>query len=209
MAHKNKYNNYKYLISNYIKENKNLFIVVAIFCAIGVAIGMLVFFSGNSFLTILTSKHQNLISYITGSAKLSKLFWSNLFLGLICITFLFVFTLHYNMRFLAYAYLSYQSGVFILASLTIISYYKIYGILNFIFLMLPINIIMLAIYIFILSIFINRAKQQFKYKQQFMNTFNQGFFIKVGIAIAALVIVNITANYIIPLIIRGVYIINY
>lgn len=197
-------------IFNHLKQNYSILIWVAVFCVIGIIIGIILVFGEKSYLNLLTTKNQNMLGYISGSASVFKYFWTRLFLGIFALMLLFIFCLNYYSSFLGYLYFAYQTAVCTVACGTLISYQGFSAVLNTIFLIVPSNLILLAILAFCFSVFVSRAKCQLKFKQSFVNSFTlNNFWFLFIVCLILIVALNIIVSLCIPLIIRGIYIIYY
>lgn len=210
MAQNKNINKYLYNISGHLKKNYAVLIWVAIFCVVGIIVGLVLVFGEKSYLSLLTTKNQNMLGYISGSASVFKLFWSRLLSSLFAMLIIFVFSLNYYSGFICFLYFAYQSAVCTLLCGTLISYQGFSAVLNTIFLIVPSNLILFAVLAFAFSIFFSRARQQNKYKQNFANSFSQNNFWQLTVvALLAIIALNIAIGLLVPLIIKGIYLIYY
>ncbi len=203
-------NTYKYIITDHLNSSKGCFVIAGISCIIGIVIGIILAFGTRSYFNLLTNNNQTIIKYIAGSASLTELFWSRLFSTMLAIIILFICSLHYYSSFLGYCYLTYQSALLAIISKTIISFYGFSGVINFIFLLLPTNLVLLTLYILLFSIFVRRAKLTYRYKTNFCSSFlSDNFLLKSAVMLVIFIAVQIVFNLLLPLVIRAVYLINY
>lgn len=210
MANKKDLSNNIYSIKEHLKQNIPLFVSVGIFCVVGIAIGIFLLFSEKSYISLLTTKNQNMLDYISGSASIFGIFGSRLATNMLALIIVFSFCLNYFTSFFCYFYFAYQCAICTLMCGTLISYYGLSAILNTILLIVPSNIILLGVLAFAFSVFANRAKMQYKYKLQFWSSFADNNFATFSVlSILLLVSLNIITGLIVPLIIKGIFQIYY
>lgn len=204
------FNSLNYIITDHIASSKGIIFFAILASLIGFCIGIVLVLGEKSYLGLLTSGDQNLLKYISGSASITGLMWQRLLSMLLCVLILFLCCLHYYSHFFAYCYITYQSALTTIMCGTVISYYGFSGIMNFIFLLLPANLVLLAFYILTFSVFARRARLQYKHKTGFISSFMQDdFFTKVLLLSLCFAAICIVFNLIIPLIIKAVYFIVY
>ena len=210
MANNKHINQYAYNLTSHLKKNYAVLIWVAVFCVVGIVIGLALVFGPKSYLNLLTAKNQNMLGYISGSASVFKLFWSRLFSSLFAMLIIFVFSLNYYTSFFSFFYFSYQSAVCTLVCGTLIGYQGFSAVLNTILLIVPSNLILLSLLALVFSVFFNRAKRQIKYKQGFANSFSQSNFWQLSlICVLAVIALNILISLVVPLLLKGIYLIYY
>ncbi len=210
MTKQRNFYHYKYIVLDHIRSNTFVFILSAICLIIGIIVGVILICGEKSYLGLLSTNNQTLFGYITGSANSFSLFYKRLFLGLLAILILFVCCLHYFSCFLAFAYMAYQSALCTLTIGSIVSLYGLSGIFNCIFLLVPANLVLFTLFIMFISVFYSRAKMQYKYKQNFIDSFKQSQFnIKLCLLLGVFLVVNIVLGLILPLIIKAIFIVIY
>lgn len=197
-------------LTDHLRGNIATLVRVAIFCVVGIVIGIVLLFGEKSYLALLTTGNQNMLGYISGSASVFAIFWKKLFKCLFANGILFIFCLNYYTSFLGYIYLGYQSAVCTILCGTLIKYQGFSAILNTILLIVPSNLILIFILAVSFSVFVQRARTQNKYKQTFVNSFLTGNFNLVSITcIFAILILNIATSLLVPLLIKGISLIYY
>lgn len=210
MANKKDLKNDIYSIREHLKRNISLFVCVGICCVVGIIIGIVLLFSEKSYISLLTSKNQNMLEYISGSASTFSIFGNRLAMSMLALIIIFAFCLNYFTNFFCYFYFAYQCAICTLVCGTLISYQGLSAILNTILLIVPSNVILLIILAFAFSVFENRARAQYKYKQPFWESFSHNNFVTFSVLlILAVVALNIITGLIIPLIIKGIFQIYY
>lgn len=197
-------------LTSHLRQNIATLIWVAIFCVIGIVIGIALLFGEKSYLSLLTTGNQNMLGYISGSASVFAIFWKRLFRCLSACCILFIFCLNYYTSFFGYLYLAYQSAVCTIMCGTLIQYQGFSAILNTILLIAPSNLILLFILAVSFSVFIQRARTQNKYKQTFANSFSGSNFKLLSVVCLIFILaINVLASLIVPLIIKGISLIYY
>lgn len=210
MTNKKEFTNSIYTISDHLKHNISTFVWVGIFCVVGIVVGIVLLFGEKSYISLLTSKNQNMLGYISGTASIFSIFGSRLATSMLALIVVFAFCLNYFTSYFCYFYFAYQSAICTLVCGTLISYQGLSAILNTILLIIPSNIILLIILAFSFSVFAGRARVQYKYKQQFWSSFSNNNFIQfLLLSIVAIITLNIITGLIIPLIIKGIFQIYY
>ena len=204
------FNSLGYVITDHISSSKTIIFFACLASIIGVATGIVLVLGEKSYLGLLTSGDQNLLKYISGSASITSLMWHRMLSMLLCVLILFLCCLHYYSHFFAYFYLTYQSALTSIMCGTVISYYGFSGIINFIFLLLPANLVLICFYILTFSVFARRAKLQYRHKLGFGSSFTQeDFFTKLLLLTLCFAVICVVFNFIIPLIIKAVYFVVY
>lgn len=199
-----------YSLKDHLKQKAYVLIWVGVFCVIGIIIGVILLFGEKSYTSLLTTKNQNMLGYISGSVSIFSLFGNRLATCMLALIIVFVFSLNYFTSFFCYIYFAYQSAVCTLVCGTLIAYQGFSAILNTVLITIPSNVILLAILAFAFSVFSSRAKVQYKYKQPFWSSFsynNYAYFLILSVL--ALVVLNIITGLVVPLIIKGIYQIYY
>ncbi len=206
MAISYKFENLKY----HFKENAMLYVFAVVFALVGLAVGIYISLTGYKYTALLSPADKNMFGYITGTASYSSIFYSRLYDVLICVVIIFVLTLTSYTGILAYIFLGYQMALIVLSSAALITLYGITGILNVIFLVVPINIVNIVLFAFTLAIGLERANEQRRYKLGFVASFKEtNYFFKLLLSAGALFVVCLVSSFVLPLFLKSFVVINY
>lgn len=153
-----------------------------LFCFfVGLVIGVVVIFSSDNYIKLLTTENKILYSYINGSAETAVLFWKKLILFFTPLVLIFLLGLNYYLSLLSYIFITYQSTLLILSCGAIIKTYGFSGFFNVLFITMPTNLIYFAVLMFYVATCVVRSKQALKVKM-FKSGFDEYFWIKTLIA---------------------------
>lgn len=195
---------------SHLKRNLAVLIWVAIFCLIGLIVGLILLFGDKSYLSLLTTKNQNLLGYISGSTSIFANFFSRIAICIFALMIIWLFCLNYFSSFFAYIYFAYQSAICTIVCGTLISYQGFAAVINSILIIIPSNIVLLSILAIVFSSFKERAKNAYVYKQSFAFSFKQSnFTLFLALGLLAILALNIVFGLVFPLILKGIYLIYY
>ena len=202
-----KYNVKKLSISKseikfHFKENKTLYFMLFLCLIFGFVIGFVLAFSSTNFVQLLTSSNKSLYAMINGTADYMGLLWKKFFGFAFPVVLLVVLNLTYYISLFGYLFITYQSALFILSCAAVIKTYSVSGVLNVVFLMIPINIVFFAVLFFAEVICLNRAKLAFKVKQ-FSYGYDSVFFLQIVICVAMLFLVSLFACVVYPMFLKN------
>lgn len=170
--------------------------------AVGVVIGIIVVFSTENYHLILSSKNKILYTYINGTAPLGSLFWGQLTKFLIPMVLIFVCCLNFYSGIISFIFITYQSALSVLTSSALISLYGFSGVLNVIFVLIPINLIYFAILGYFVTVNFKRCVCSKKYRY-FAYGLGKEFFISVFSCLIAAVLLSILSSFVLPLFIKN------
>ena len=146
-------------IKIHLKQNKGLYFCFVFSMLVGLVVGFVIVASNDSYLALLTSDNKVLYSIINGTAKSAELFWRKFLNFIIPLALIFLLSLNHYAGYLSMVLVGYQSSLFVMSSCSIISVYGVSGVLNFLFLSLPINVLYLLTLIFYSVVCLKRSKQ--------------------------------------------------
>lgn len=197
-------------IKDHFRRNKSAYIFICVTIIIGVVLGIYLWVSDYSYLSLISSSDKILMDYIKGEAEYFSIFYSR-FINVI-LSFLIVFVLNITAytSILSFIFVGYQSLLTILTIASVINLYGLMGVLNVIFLILPINIINLIIMSVFLILCKERAVKQLKNKMNFMESFFENNFLKwIIVCLLFGIVLCIISSFILPIFIKSFVIVSF
>lgn len=170
---------------------------------IGLILGLIISFVSDSYYNLLTSSNKVIYKMLNGTIDSSVLFWNKLLVFLVPLILFFLCSLNYYSSFLQVAFVVYQSTLLVLSCSAIVLSYGFSGVLNILFVTLPVNLLYFAVLIFYGVTNMSRSKMAFRYKN-FLEGFNQVYFIKTLISVLSVLILCFIACVIYPVILHNV-----
>ena len=165
------------------------------FCFIlGVVLGIVVAVSSDDYLAIINSSNKNLYSLINGTGDWLKIFWKQIKLFTAPIILILIFGLSYYTIWFGYVIIIYQSSLLILSSVALSKIYGISGLINVIFLIVPINLFNFGILCYLVVVCVSRSRWSFKHKD-FKFGYNKNYFISVGFVLLAVVLLSLFSSF--------------
>lgn len=159
----------------YLKRNKNILICLLICLVFGILIGIFVSVSSETYLSILSTKDHVFFDYVNGTVSLSnqasKLIINNLIFEII----VFLLCLNYYSGLVTYALISYQSTLLFFVISATISEFGFSGAMISLLIILPINLVSLAINLLFALVCLARSYESLKFKS-FKNGFDRRTF---------------------------------
>jgi len=203
-------NSYFFSFTNHLKKSTPILILVTCLYVLGIILGIVLLFGEKSYLSLLTNKNQTLLGYISGNVSVFKLFFPRLFSCLFSVAIISACCLTVYTSFIGIIYLVYQAAITTIVCGTLIHLQGFSGVLNTLFLILPSNLILLSILAVVFSIGYERSRQAKKYNLAFSNSFQHcNYWSNLIICLIAILALNILFSIILPIIIRGIYLIYY
>lgn len=174
-----------------------------LFCfVLGLILGLVIMFSSDNYLKLLTSENKIMYPFINGTAEKSVLFWKKLLGFSIPLVLLFGLGLNYYMSLLSYIFITYQSSLLILSCGAVVKTYGFSGFFNILFVTLPINILYFALLIFFGVTCFVRGKAAHKAKQ-FIYGFDNEFFFKVMISFILVLVLCVCVCVVYPMFLKN------
>lgn len=186
----------------HFRENSSYYFSFFVCLIIGIIIGIIVVSSSENYLNIMTSKNKLLYSYINGTVSISNLFWNQLYKFLLPLLLIILLGLNFYSSFISFVFITYQASILVLNGAAIISLYGLSGILNFLFIMLPVNLMYFAVMAYFIALIVNRARLAQKYKD-FSFGFNRDLFFRLAIAFAIIILMCILTSLIYTLFLKS------
>lgn len=176
-----------------------------LFCMlVGIVLGFVVVFANDSdsYLKLLNSENKSLYSYITGTAETGAIFWRTFMTFAIPFALIFVLNLNFYTGLTSYVFITYQSALLIMSCASVAGTYGVSGIINIVFVMLPVNLLYFCVMAFFAVTCISRSKLSHK-TRTFKIGFDGVFFLKIALGFAAVLLVTIIACLLYPLFLKN------
>lgn len=161
-----------------------------LFVLIGIVIGIFIVATSERYLSLIKADDKVLFDFINGKATFSKQMFRLLSKFVFPLIVLFLFNLSGYTSFLSFLFLSYNGVLFFMSSYAVIAEFGFAGALSFIFLFLPVNVLVIAEMIFFNEVCWTRGNLAKKYKRFFFG-FDESFWIKILFVIAAALVVSV------------------
>ena len=184
--------------------------LILFFTIFGFCLGIYLSLTGYKITSLLVTNDKLLFDYITGTASYISIFYSRMKTMLIAVVIILFCNLTYYTAFINYIYLTYQSALIVLSCGGIISLYRLSGILNVIFFIIPINLLTLLSISFLIVVSLERSRNAYKFKIPFRDSFNQlNYYSKFGYGMLLMLVNIIFASLVLPLLMRSLTIIIF
>ena len=164
----NKYSIYD--LKYYFEKNKKIYLFFLFFFFVGIIVGIVIAFSSDSYLTLLTSKDKVLFDYVNGKADFGKQLVKIMLSFLVFQAIVFLLNLNFYSGLVSFVLVSYQSSLLYLSISALISSHGFSGVLTTLFLILPVNIILIGVNILFAGFCVVRSYEALKLKR-----FSYGF----------------------------------
>ena len=195
----NKYSVYD--LKYYFSKNKKIYLFFLFFFFLGIIAGIIIAVSSDSYLTLLTSKDKVFFDYVNGKADFGK---QSMKIILSFISFqiiVFLLNLNFYSGLLSFLLISYQSSMFYLSLSALILEYGFSGVLTSLFLILPINIVLLGMNILFSGFCLIRSYNSLKQKQ-FSFGFDKNFWIIILMFFTFEIIYSYMISFILMLVLK-------
>lgn len=150
-----------YDVKFYLKRHSLSYISFLVLLLVGVVFGVLIGLASDNYLKILNKENKVLYSIINGAFSSGSFFGKKLVQLIIPLIVIFLLNLNFYVGLLSYLIIAYQSGLLTLTIFAMVSVYRISGVLNVILIVVPINLVYLAIMIFFASACVARSRSAF------------------------------------------------
>lgn len=195
---------------SHFKENSFRYVLIIVSCAVGVCLGIYFAVSGFSYVSLLTSGDKNMFGYISGTAEYGSIFWSRFLSLFLCVVLIFCFNIIRETAFLNYFYLAYQMCLIVLSASAIITVYGLYGIINVILFVVPINLVNFCLLSYLSVLSMDRAYFWKSFRTTFVSSFKEVSYVKKFlITLSLLFVFCIVYSFVFPLILKSFVVVNY
>lgn len=182
-----------YDFKEYFQKNKKVFLLLLFFFFIGIIAGIFVAVTSDSYLSLMTTRDKVFYDYVNGKADFSKEVVKLIFNFLIFQIIVFLLNLNFYSGLISYLLIAYQSSLMFLSMVAVVSKFGFGGIVRIVFLMLPINVVLIASNILFSGICFVRC-----FNARLNKKFSYGFDDKrFWLAIVAFVLFGILFSYLI------------
>lgn len=190
-------------IKCHLKRNGNFYIGFLLSFVIGIIISIVIIFTNESFINILTASDKVLYYLINGQAKVGTLFWRNLIDFLLPMLLIFLLNLNFYSGLVSFILIGYQSALLVMCLAALVYVYGISGAINSILLLVPINLLYIGALI-VFSVFcLERSYLSKRYKYFAYDLNSKLFWLKVVVITAVVFAINIAATVIFPLFLKN------
>ena len=165
------------------------------FFLIGIIIGIVVAFSSDSYVSLLNTKDKVFYDYVNGKADFSKETIKLVLSFLVYQGIVFLLNLNFYSGLFSYILTAYQSSLMFLSLTALISSYGFGGVVATIFLIVPVNLILISANILFSGICVERSYNALKFRH-----FSHGFDKEFWLIISFFVIFGILFSYLITFI---------
>ncbi len=193
----------KFDIKEYFKNNLSLYISFLIVFLVGVVFGIINSLSSDNYLKILTKENKILYSFINGSIKVGSVFGKYLWKLILPLFLIFVLGLNFYFCLFSYLIIGYQSSVLIMSIFAMVSTYGLSGVLNVLFIMLPINLIYIMALIIFASENLKRSYRAIKLKKFAIGYADDKYIFSLVVSILCVIIISLFGSIIIPLFLKN------
>lgn len=187
----------------YAKKRLAIYITFVVLFLIGILFGVINGLASDNYLKFLTKENKVLINFINGTAATSKIFWNKL--SLFILPLIIIFSLGFNiyLSLLSFIYIAYQGAILTLSIFAIISTYGVSGVLNVLFITIPINLIYIAILIIFSTACFERAKAVQKNKMLFYGIKDHEFVAVITACVVAVLLLCIIGAILLPIFLKN------
>ncbi len=196
-------------IKFHYKQNSGFYFAFLVFVLIGLAVGIIIVCSGDGYIHALTSDSKVLYHFINGTANSSSIFWQKFIYFFIPLLLIFIMSLNFYVSLASFLVVAYQSSMLVISSAAIITLYGFSGVLNVLFLMMPINIIYISILISFAVFCLSRSKEALNCKNFAYGINSDWFWFKLGSCVFATLVLAFVATIILPLFLKNAIFIIY
>jgi len=189
-------------VKYHFRQNRGYYISFIVSFFVGLIIGIVVLFTTESYLNLLTTENKILFTYINGTANSFGIFSEKLLVFILPILLIFLLGLYYYTSLLSYVFLTYQTVLFVMSCGSLIRVYGLSGLLNVLLVTIPINLLYFVALVFFSVTCISRSKLALQNKR-FSEGFDDVYFIKVIMTILYILIICFYATVVLPLFLKN------
>ena len=193
----------KFDVKEYFKSNLSIYISFLIVFLVGIIFGIVNALSSENYLKILTKDNKILYSFINGSIKIGSVFGRYLWKLILPLFLIFVLGLNFYLSLFSYLIIGYQSSVLIMSIFAIISTYGLSGVLNVFFIVLPINLIYMAVLIIFATENLKRSYRANKLKCFAIGYAEDKYIFSLALSIGCVILICLFGSVIIPLFLKN------
>lgn len=184
-----------YDLKYFFRKNKKIYLFFLFFFLIGIIVGIVVAFSSDSYVSLLNTKDKVFYDYVNGKVDFSKETMKLVLSFLVYQGIVFLLNLNFYSGLLSYVLTAYQSSLMFLSVTALISSHGFGGIMTAIFLVLPVNLVLISANILFSGLCIERSYNALKFR-----CFSHGFDKNFWYIILFFVLFGILFSYLITFI---------
>ena len=192
-----------YDIEYFFKKNQRVLFFLIVFLVLGLAVGVIITVTSDSYLSLLVSADKNFFDYVNGKVNFSKQTMRLIMSPLILNFIIFILNLNFYSGLFSFLIISYQSSLAFLSITAVISEYGFRGILMSLLMIMPINLINLLISMLVTCICFSRVYLTLKNKQRFYGLSDRRFWIVILILCLVNIVFACGVNIFLTLILRS------
>lgn len=174
-----------------------------VFVLVGILFAVIIAMSGDSYLKLLTKENKILYTIINGTLSSGKLFWQKFFVMLCPIILVAIIGLSFYSSLLTFVMICYQSALLTLSIFAIVSTYGLSGVLNVLFVILPINLLYILTLIFFSSICVKRCFVAKRFNKFLYGFKNEDYVFGLITAFLGIILICVLGTLIVPLFLKN------
>ena len=192
----------------YFQKNKKIYLFFLFFFLLGIIAGIIISFTSDSYLALLTTKDKVFFDYVNGKADFGKESTKMILNFLLFQGIAFLLNLNYYSGLLGYFLISYQSSMMYLSLSALIAQHGFIGILTTLFLILPVNIVLIGTNMLFSGFCLIRSYNALKYKK-FTYGFDKKFFLILLLFFVFEIVFSYLVTFLFVLVLRRRYFIIF
>ncbi len=192
-----------YDIKFYLKRHSWVYVSFLALLLVGVVFGVFVGMSSDSYLKILNKDNKILYSIINGIFSSGAFFGKKLIQLLTPMIIIFLLNFNFYTGLLSYLIVAYQGGLLTLTIFAMVSSYGISGVLNVMFIIIPINLLYIAVMIFFASVCKERSKLACDNKNVFFGIKSKEFILFNLISVGLVFVIVFAGVIVFPFVLKN------
>ncbi|MBP3581688.1 MAG: hypothetical protein J6J33_02930 [Clostridia bacterium] len=188
-------------IRRYLYNNKAYYIYFSMFFFIGIVVGIILSLTNESFYELLSSNKKMVFSIMNGTIDYLSLFWKLLFQFFVPMVILFALNLNFYLGKLSYIFVSYQALSMVVSFSAIIGSFGLFGIINILIILLPINILYFLVLFYFGAVLRNRSKIARRSRFVF-DGFDNEFLLKMLFGLLVILVLSLFAGLVLPVFLK-------
>lgn len=186
-----------------LKKGKGLCLTFLLCVIVGIVLGVIIALSTGDYVNLLNSNSKVLFEMINGTVEGSKLFWSKLISMIVPLLLIFVLNLNFYVGLVSFLFITYQSALFVMTFMAIISVFGVSGVFSAILIFLPLNVCFLFTLVIFSCVCLIRSQNADKAKIFNFGLSDSWFLISICVCVCACVLICIIGVYIYPLFLKN------
>ena len=167
-----------YDLKYYFQKNKKVYLFFLFFFFIGIIIGIVIAFSSDSYVSLLSTKDKVFYDYVNGKAGIGKETVKLILSFVVFQGVVFLLNLNFYSGLLTFVLIAYQGSLSFLSIVAVVSSRGFGGVLISLFLILPVNVVLVLSNILFSGLCFVRSFYSLKMKR-FSYGFDNSFFVMI------------------------------